>query len=89
MLARGNRSVAERIASRRQAGQEGDMDLSGLDGALIATGSSLFYRVSASVPLDAGKMLVFSRDVRFSGFERQIALWCTLRTQWRIESASH
>ena len=89
VLARGNRSVAERIASRRQAGQEGDMDLSGLDGALIATGSSLFYRVAANVPLDAGKMLVFSRDVRFSGFERQIAPWRTLRTQWRIESASH
>ena len=83
VLAHGNATVAERIASRRDANEAG-VDLTGLDPALLGGSGADLYRVTASVPLDAGRIFSLSHDVMLTSFSSQIAPWRVLRTDWQI-----
>ena len=83
VLARGNAAVAQRIASRRDAGEAG-VDTTGLDPALTGAGFSQFFRVTARVPLDAGRIFSLAHDVALSAYSSSIAPWRTLRTQGQV-----
>ena len=83
VLARGNAAVAQRIASRRDAGEAG-VDTTGLDPALTGAGFSQFFRVTARVPLDAGRIFSLAHDVALSGYASRTAPWRTLRTQGQV-----
>ena len=83
VLARGNAAVAQRIASRRDAGEAG-VDTTGLDPALTGAGFSQFFRVTARVPLDAGRIFSLAHDVTLSAYSSSIAPWRTLRTQGQV-----
>ncbi len=62
VLADGNIDRASEIAQRRAAGEIG-IDTSALNPNFLATGGSDEYRLSVSVPLEGGKILLLTRDV--------------------------
>lgn len=65
VLAEGNIDRVAEIVSRRAAGEVG-IDTTALNPNLLARGSSNDYRLSVSVPLEGGKILLLSRDVGLS-----------------------
>ena len=87
VLTHGNTHIAARIASHRDAGDD-TVDLTGLDGSLAQMGATSFYRLTARVALDAGRIFSLSHDVALSGVPLLAAPWRTLRTQWQIQPAS-
>ena len=87
VLTHGNTHIAARIASHRDAGDD-TVDLTGLDGSLAQMGTTSFYRLTARVALDAGRIFSLSHDVALSGVPLLAAPWRTLRTQWQIQPAS-
>lgn len=62
VLADGNAARAGDIAARRDAGEPG-IDTTALDPALVSAAATDEYRLLASVPLGAGKILLLTRDV--------------------------
>ena len=62
VLADGNMERASNIAQRRTAGEVG-IDTSALNQAFLTSGVSDEYRLSVSVPLEGGKILLLTRDV--------------------------
>ena len=56
----------------------------GLDPALTGAGFSQFFRVTARVPLDAGRIFSLAHDVTLSAYSSSIAPWRTLRTQGQV-----
>jgi len=77
------------VASRGHGGggQPGG-DASGFNGAFVDAGSTDLYRLSVSVPLDAGKMLLLVQDVALSAGASRTAPWRVLRTQGQITPAA-
>ena len=80
--------IAQFIA-QRNSGQPG-ADSSFLDSNFIVSGSSAagrLYRLRVSVPLDAGKMLVLTRDVALSSAPSSLLPWRLLRQSRQIQSS--
>ena len=83
VLAGGNSAVVERIIGARSANQPG-VDTSGLNTAFTGGGGVDHYRLIARVPLDAGKMLLLTRDVALGTGYSRTAPWRMLRGDRQI-----
>ena len=75
------------VCSQRASGQPG-LDTTGFQTAFIDTAGSNLYRLRASVPLEAGKMLHLTQDVALGSGSSRIAPWRVLRTDRRIAPAA-
>lgn len=62
VLADGDMGKVTEIAERRSS-NAGDIDTSRLNQSFVSGGSTTQYRVSAKVPLEAGRILLLTRDV--------------------------
>ncbi|MEZ5605721.1 MAG: type II secretion system protein GspK [Burkholderiaceae bacterium] len=87
VLAQGNSQSVARYLGQRSSGQPGG-DASGFNSAFIDTGGTDLYRLSVSVPLDAGKILLLVQDVALSAGASRTAPWRILRTQDQIMPAA-
>ncbi len=83
VLAGGNPAVVDRIIGARGAQQPG-VDTSGLNAAFTGGGGGDRYRLIASVPLDAGKMLLLTRDIALGTGYSRTAPWRLLRGERQI-----
>ena len=79
VLAQGRDGVAQQYLRQRASGQPG-ADTSGFNPAFIATGGTSLYRLTANVPLEAGKMLHLVQDVALVAGASRGAPWRVLRT---------
>jgi general secretion pathway protein K len=84
VLANGNAAVASRIASARDAGQEG-IDTTALDAGLTDNLSVRRYRIQARLPLPDGMWLRVSRSVELDVRGRGGLPWYTFHTQRGFE----
>jgi general secretion pathway protein K len=84
VLAQGNMGRVTQFVAQRTNGQPGDA--SGFSNA-SASGTDV-YRLRVKVPLDAGKILLLSRDVALSGGYAGSAPWRVLRTDRQIVISS-
>jgi general secretion pathway protein K len=85
-LAPGNQGmIAQFLAQRGQPGA----DSSFLDSGFISNVafSGQLFRLRVSVPLDAGKMLVLTRDVALRGTSSSLLPWRLLRQSRQIQSS--
>ena len=87
VLAQGNSQSVAQYLGQRASGQPGG-DASGFNSAFVDAGSTDLYRLSVSVPLDAGKMLLLVQDVALSAGASRTAPWRVLRTQGQITPAA-
>ena len=78
-LAQGRDGVVQQYLRQRAGGQPG-ADTSGFNPAFIATGGTSLYRLTANVPLEAGKMLHLVQDVALVAGASRGAPWRVLRT---------
>jgi len=87
VLAQGNDGRVAQYLGQRASGQPG-ADASGFNPAFVGSGagSGELYRLRASVPLEAGKILLLTRDVALSA--SRTAPWRILRTQRQIVAPS-
>jgi len=78
--------IAQFIAAR---GGDQPADSSFFDTNLISSGSSAgrFYRVRVKVPLDAGKILVLTRDVALVNAPSTLLPWRLLRQSRQVQSS--
>ena len=86
VLADGNQGVVEQITRNRTAGAA-EVDTSGLERNLVQTSPTDHYRLSADVPLDAGKMLRVTQDVVVGRTYSKIAPWRVLRESRQVQAA--
>jgi general secretion pathway protein K len=86
VLAQSDMGRVARYVAQRSAGQPGDA--SGFSHAAVGAGGSSVYRLRVKVPLDAGKILLLTRDVALTGGRPGDAPWRVLRTDRRIAAAS-
>ena len=82
-LAQGRDGVAQQYLRQRASGQPG-ADTSGFNPAFIATGGTSLYRLTANVPLEAGKMLHLVQDVALVAGASRGAPWRVLRSRRQI-----
>ncbi|WP_293222737.1 general secretion pathway protein GspK [Ottowia sp.] len=87
VLAQGNSQGVARYLSQRAASPSGG-DASAFNSAFVGTGGTDLYRLSVSVPLDAGKILLLVQDVALSAGASRTAPWRILRTQGQIMPAA-
>ena len=87
VLADGNQARVAAYLGQRASGQPG-LDTTGFQTAFIDTAGSNLYRLRASVPLEAGKMLHLTQDVALGSGSSRIAPWRVLRTDRRIAPAA-
>lgn len=87
VLAGGNAAVVDRIISTRGTNQPG-VDTSGLNTTFTGGGGSDHYRLIAKVPLDAGRMLLLTRDVALGSGYSRTAPWRLLRADRQIVAPS-
>ena len=83
VLAQGNGARVAQYVGQRASGQPG-LDTSAFNSAFLDTGGGDLYRLRASVPLDAGKMLLFAQDVALVSSASRTAPWRVLRTERQI-----
>lgn len=88
VLAQGNVGEAAQYAAQRASGQPGANTL-GFNPRFLGGGASPFYRLSARVPLDAGKMLTLTQDVALGSEYSSTAPWRLMRTDRQITPANH
>lgn len=88
VLAPGNPDRIQAFVTQRASGQPGG-DSSFLDGNVVARGGggTDLYRLSASVPLEAGKILLLTRDVSLRGGSSSVVPWRQLHQSRQIVSA--
>ena len=86
VLAQGNAGQAAQYAAQRASGQPG-ANTQGFNPQFLGGGASPFYRLSARVPLDAGKMLVLTQDVALGSDYSPTAPWRLMRTDRQITPA--
>ena len=79
VLADGNQARVAAYLGQRASGQPG-LDTTGFQTAFIDTAGSNLYRLRASVPLEAGKMLHLVQDVALVAGASRGAPWRVLRT---------
>lgn len=87
VLAQGDVGRANQYMRQRENGQLG-ADASGLQPGFINTDGSNLYRLRVKVPLEAGKMLILTRDVALGGIFARAAPWRVLRTDRQIVASS-
>lgn len=87
VLAQGNEGRVEQYLNQRGSGQPG-ADTSAFNQAFIGTGGANLYRLRVKVPLDAGKMLLLTRDVAVGNSFSRTAPWRVLRTDRQIVALS-
>lgn len=87
VLAQGNSQGVAQYLGQRAGGQPGG-DASVFNGAFVDTAGTDLYRLSVSVPLDAGKILLLVQDVALSAGASRTAPWRILRTQGQIMPAA-
>ena len=83
VLAQGNVGQVSQYLAQRASGQPG-ADASGFQPAFVGAGGGELYRLRASVPLEAGKILLLTRDVALSIDASRTAPWRILRTDRQI-----
>ena len=85
VLAHGDAARVATYLRQRSSGQPG-ADASGLRSDLIGGSGTDLYRLQARVPLDAGKILLLTRDVALGAMYAPTAPWRILRTDRLIVS---
>ncbi len=85
-LAGGNAQLAQQIDSQRQSGQAG-VDMTGLDAALIGSGTVRRYRLQARVPVADGGSFLVTRYVDINPRSRDGLPWTTFHMQREVEPA--
>ncbi|MFT3778208.1 MAG: type II secretion system protein GspK [Ottowia sp.] len=83
VLAQGDAARVAQYVSQRAGSQLG-ADASGFNPAFVGRGASDVYRLRARVPLEAGKMLLLTRDVALDASASRSAPWRVLRTERQI-----
>ena len=86
VLAGGNAQLAQQIDSQRQSGQAG-VDMTGLDAALIGSGTVRRYRLQARVPVPDGGSFLVTRYVDINPRSRDGLPWTTFHMQREVEPA--
>ena len=87
VLAHGDETrVATYLHQRGNSHSQLGADASGLRSDLIGRGGTDLYRLQARVPLDAGKILLLTRDVALGAMYAPTAPWRILRTYRQIVS---
>jgi general secretion pathway protein K len=86
VLAQGNLGQVAQFLAQRDNGQPGDA--SGFSNAGVIGGSAAVYRLRVKVPLEAGKILLLTRDVALSGSYPGSAPWRVLRTDRQLVASS-
>lgn len=86
VLAGGNAQLAQQIDSQRQSGQAG-VDMTGLDAALIGSGTVRRYRLQARVPVADGGSFLVTRYVDINPRSRDGLPWTTFHMQREVEPA--
>lgn len=86
VLAGGNAQLAQQIDSQRQSGQAG-VDMTGLDAALIGSGTVRRYRIQARVPVPDGGSFLVTRYVDINPRSRDGLPWTTFHMQREVEPA--
>lgn len=84
VLAGGDAGVAARIATSREAGQEG-IDTTALDAGYTDNSSVQRFRIQARVPLSDGAWLRISRSIELDPRGRDGLPWRTFHTQHGVE----
>ena len=86
VLAQGDQGRVNQFLAQRASGP--GADTSGFNSAFISNGSSIgLYRLQARVPLEAGKILLLTRDVALGAVFANTAPWLVLRTDRQIVNA--
>ena len=83
VLAQGQGGAAQQYLRQRAGGQPG-ADTSGFNQAFIGTAGTSLYRLTAGVPLEAGKMLHLVQDVALVAGASRGAPWRVLRSRRQI-----
>ena len=83
VLAQGQGGAAQQFLRQRAGGQPG-ADTSGFNQAFIGTAGTSLYRLTAGVPLEAGKMLHLVQDVALVAGASRGAPWRVLRSRRQI-----
>lgn len=68
----------------RQRGSQAGADASAFQGAFVGRAGTDLYRLQARVPLEAGKILLLTRDVALGTNYSRTAPWRILRTQRQL-----
>jgi len=87
VLAQGNMARVQQFLAQRGSGPGADTSV--FDSAFLGASGMDLYRLQARVPLEAGKMLVLTRDVALGSMYSRTAPWRVLRTDRRIASAEN
>lgn len=87
VLAQGNDGRVAQYLAQRASAQAG-ADTSAFNPAFTGVGGTDLYRLRASVPLEAGKMLLLVQDVSLRSSASRTAPWRVLRTQSQTVSAA-
>ena len=86
VVADGNQGVVDQITRNRSAGMT-EVDTSALERNLVQTTPTDHYRLSADIPMDAGKMLRVTQDVVVGRSYSKIAPWRVLRETRQVQAA--
>ena len=87
VLAQGDGGRVAAYLRQRESGQPG-ADATGLRTEFTGSGGTDLYRLRASVPLEAGKILRLTRDVALGTIYARTAPWRILRTDRQIVTPS-
>ena len=88
VLADGQAGVVERVQAARARGDGASVDYSGLGGGARIRGATDHYRLTARVPITAGKMLVLTQVVALGQAYSRTAPWRVARSSWQMSTAS-
>ena len=86
VVADGNQGVVDQITRNRSAGST-EVDTSALERNLVQTTPTDHYRLTADIPMDAGKMLRVTQDVVVGRTYSKIAPWRVLRESRQVQAA--
>lgn len=86
VLAQGNTARVQQFINQRANGP--GADTSAFNSAFLGGGSPDLFRVQARVPLDAGKILLVTRDVAVGSVYSRTAPWLILRADRQIVSTA-
>ena len=86
VVADGNQGAVDQITRNRSAGQT-EVDTSALERNLVQTTPTDHYRLTADIPMDAGKMLRVTQDVVVGRTYSKIAPWRVLRETRQVQAA--
>jgi general secretion pathway protein K len=85
VLAQGQGARVQQFLVQRASGQGADTSI--FNGALLGDGGTDLYRLQARVPIEAGKILLLTRDVALGSIYSRTAPWRILRADRQIVSA--